>query len=807
MSEDLRYACRVLSRDPGFAIPAVLALALAIAANTSVFTVIKSVLLAPLRMERPDRLAQLYSLRPDGQRYPFNIPNFLDLRERNRAFEDMAAVGGWNVNLTGEANPERLQGVRASANFFRLLGVRAALGRAIEPADGLPTSPNVVVFTWDLWQRRYGGRKDIIGFTVRLNGEPYQVVGVLPPTFIFRGTPTDLIVPLVFETDPFRAVRTSTAFLRVYGRLKPGVTEAQARAELDGVAAQLRAGFPGMNDGIVGVLPVPLQEDLTGASRQMLELLMAAVAAVLLIACANVSGLLAARASARRKDIAIRAALGGSRWRIARGFLAEGLLLSTAAGALGTLLAIWGVPLLLAISPAQLPRSAEVRLDPTVLAVSLAAAVLCGVWLGAFPAMQIRAGRLSEMLGGGRATDSPARSRARAVLVVFEVALSLVLLTAAGLALKSFHRLTALDPGFRAEDLLTMRLALPATRYRSPDTVAVFHDRLRAAIETIPGVTAVGAISVLPLSGPLAAADFTIDGRPPLSAKEQPNANYRMIDSTYFRTMQIPILRGRGFTDQDSAGGRAVAVVSSALARAYWKDADPVGSLIHIRDSPSGARQAEVVGVSGDVREVNLEQPPAITLFVPIGQIPRDLTRFLTNNFFWAVRGHAQAGVADEVRRAISAVDGDVAAAAAPMSEYVEKAIGPRTFTLRILTVFAAAALLLAASGLYALVSCATARRTRELGIRLALGARLASVSGLVVRQAVVLAAAGVALGTAAAWALARYMEAVLFEVGPHDALTVCASGLLMMALAAAASWAPARRAGRIDPVEALRSE
>jgi predicted permease len=809
ITEDLRLAFRALHREPGFTIPTITALALAIGANTAVFTVIKSVLLEPLRMERPQDVMEVYSLRPDGQRFPFNIPNFLDLRERNRVFGDMAAVGGWNANLTGEANPERLLGVRASANFFRVLGVRAALGRTLEPEDGLPGSPKVVVITWDVWRRRYGASNDIIRRTIRLNGEPYVVVGILPSTFLFRTAPTDVIVPLVFETDPFRGIRTSTAFLRAYGRLKPGVTEAQARAGLDAVAAQLRTDFPAANDDMVGIVPVPLEQSLTGASRQMLGLLMGAVGIVLLIACANVSGLLVARAASRRRDLAIRAALGGTRWRIARTFLVEGLLLAAAAGLIGTLLAVWGVPLLLALSPAPLPRAAEVRLDPGVLAAALGVSLLCGLGLGALPALEIRPGRLSEMMrGDGRSsTLSRERSRKRGLLVVLEVALSLVLLTAAGLAFKSFHRLSGVDPGFRAEDVLTMRLALPSTRYRNPEAVGVFHDRLRAAMETIPGVAGVGAISILPLSGPMGSSDFTIDGRPAASAKEKPTAAYRIIDSTYFRTMEIPILRGRGFTEQDNARSRGVAIVSAALARVYWNGVDPVGSRIHIEDNPAGAREAEVVGVSGDVREMALEQPPSLTIFVPIGQTPQDLTRFLTNNFFWTIRGRTHSRTAGEVLRAIAAVDGDVAASEAPMQDYVDRALGPRRFLLRILAVFAVAALLLAGSGLYALVSYATARRTREMGIRLALGAKLVSVSGLVVRQAVLLAAAGVVLGTAAAWALARYMASVLFEVSAHDAAILCGSGILMMALAAAASWVPARRAGRIDPVEALRSE
>jgi putative ABC transport system permease protein len=447
-----------------------------------------------------------------------------------------------------------------------------------------------------------------------------------------------------------------------------------------------------------------------------------------------------------------------------------------------------------------------VRLDSTVLACALGAALVCGLLLGLFPALQVSHRNLSDSLRGDGRASTATRSRAnvRGALVVLEVAFSLVLLTGAGLMLKSFHRLTTMDPGFQSEGLMTMRLALPSTRYRTTETITVFHDKLRARIQAMPGVSDVGATSILPLSGPIASADFTIAGQPPATEKEKPTSQYRMIDTGFFRTMRAPILRGRDFNDADQHG-RDVVIISEALARLYWKDRDPVGTHIRLEDSGATPREAEVVGVSRAMRESALDEPATACVFVPIWQVPPAIARFLANNFFWAVRGNA--AVASRFRQEIAAVDTDVAMAESSMDEYVQKALGRQRFSLRILAAFALAAMLLAGSGLYALIAYSTAQRTREMGIRLAMGAQLRNVAGLVVRQALGLAMAGVVLGTVAAWAAARLIAPLLFEVSPHDALTLSAAGIAMVAVATVASYVPARRAGRVDPVMALRSE
>jgi len=797
----MRHAVRNLAREPRFTVPAILALALAIGATVSVFTVVHSVILEPLQFQRPGELVSVYSMRPDGAQYPFNIPNFLELRESNRVMQDMAAFAGWNANLTGEANPERVPGLRVTGNLFGLLGVQAATGRLLTPDDDLPGRPKTVVLTWQLWMRRYGGAPGIVGQTIRLNGEPHVVVGTLPPSFILRNTSAEFAVPLVAGADPTRELRTSTAFLRVVGRLQAGVTAEGTRSNLNAVAAELRKGHPEANQAMVGIEAVPLLDDLTGGSRPMLLTLLAAVGCVLMIACANISSLAIARVARRRKDAAIRTALGASRARLMRQWLAEGILLAACGGAAGVVLAMWGVPLLLSLSPAELPRAREVHIDALALAVALGLAVLCGLVLGGLPALASSPGGLSERgVAGGR-------SRARAVLVVAEVGLALVLLTGAGAAARSFQRVALRNPGFRAEDVLTFRLSLPAARYRTPQDLARFRDRLYERLAAIPGVTAAGAVSILPLSGPLGAADFTIEGYPPSKASEKPTADYRIIDPTYLAAMRIPILQGRGFTERDNEGNGAVAIVSEQAVKLFWKGRDPIGSRILLEDNSGTARTVQVVGVAGNVHEAGLDKAVSVCVFVPIPQIPRPLARFLTNNFFWAIRAQPGVNIARQSREALQGVDSDVAAAESPMTRYVDTSMAARRFSLRILAAFALAAVLLAGAGLYALVSYTMAARTREIGIRVAMGAHPRQIAAMAVREGATLAGLGAIIGTACAWGLARYAQALLFEVGPHDPAAICGAGGVMIAVAAMASWIPARRAARVDPVQALRGD
>ena len=809
--QDLRFCLRTLRKNASFTLATIFALALGIGANASIFTIVRSVLLRPLAMKNPQELVELWRVRPERDRYPFNVPAFIDVRDRNRSLQDVAAYGSWNANLQGEAEPERLLGVRASANYFQMLGIQAALGRTLVADDDVPGRPKVVVITYGLWQRRFGADPSIVNKPVLLNGEPYTVVGVLPRTFALGYVAAEIAVPLVPDADPWRNVRGSIHFLRLVARLKPGVTRQQAKADLDSIAAQVRREYPVEYAGWIGMKVVPLDEEVVGNTRLMLLVLMGAVGLVLLIACANIASLLIAKASARGKEIAIRSALGGGQWRLVRQFLLEGLVLSATGGLLGTLLATWGVKLLLTLASTDLPRSAEVQVDPAILLLTLAVSLACGILFGLIPAIQALRRDVTEGLrsDGRTSTAGAARGRVRSVLVIGEVALSIVLLVGAGLLLKSFLRLQSIDPGFRSEKLLTLRLALPVTRYKSTEMLTRFHDRLLPRVAALPGVTSVGSTEILPLSGLSASSSFIIVGRPPISDKGKPVAHYRAIDSGYFRTMGIPILRGRDISDADTPKTTSVAIVSEALAKQYWPNENPVGQHVKLDDSAGPARELEVIGVSGDIRAMELDQDPTPIMFIALAQAPQDAVRFIANNLFWVVKTSTEPmSLANTVRREIHAVDGDVAAASTlTMEQYMERSVNARRFSLEILGIFAAAALLLAATGLYALLSHSAAQRTREIGVRVALGAQPSDVLRLIVGQGLSLAALGVVIGGAGALALSSIITAMLFNVAPRDPVTLIGVSVMLLAVAAGASYVPARRALRVDPVTALRSE
>ena len=809
--QDLRFCLRTLRKNVSFTLATIFALALGIGANASIFTIVRSVLLRPLPLKNPRELVELWRTRPERDRYPFNLPTFLDLRDRNRALQDVAAYGSWNANLMGEAEPERLLGVRASANYFEMLGVQAARGRTLAPDDDIPGRPKVVVLTYGLWQRRFGSDPGIVGKPVLLNGEPYTVVGVLPRTFALGYVSAEIAVPLVPDADPWRNKRGSIHFLRLVARLKPGVTGQQAKADLDSVAAQLRREYPVENAGWTGVNVVPLDDELVGGTRLMLLVLMGAVGLVLLIACSNIASLLIAKSAARQKEIAIRSALGGGQWRLARQFLLEGVALSVTGGLVGTLIAIWGVKLLLALASTDLPRSAEVHVDPTILLLTVGVSLVCGILFGLIPAIQaIRRDVTDGLRSDGRtSTAGASRGRVRSVLVIGEVALSIVLLVGAGLLLKSFLRLQSVDPGFRPEGVLTLRLALPVTRYKTTETIMRFHDRLLSRVAAMPGVASVGSTEILPLSGLGANAGFTIAGRPPVLEKDKPVTHYRAIDPGYFRTMGIPILRGRDISEADKANTRSVAVVSATLVKRYWPNQNPVGQHVELGDTSGPPRDLEVVGVSGEIRATELDQGPTPCLFIALAQAPQDAARFIANNLFWVVRTSTEPmSLAKTVRREIHAVDGDVAAASTlTMEQYMQRSVSARRFSLEILGIFAAAALLLAATGLYALLSYTAMQRTREIGVRMALGANSADVVRLILGQGLSLALLGIVIGGAGALALSSIITAMLFDVAPHDPVTLAGVSLMLLAVAAGASYLPARRALRIDPVNALRSE
>jgi putative ABC transport system permease protein len=810
--QDLRYGARMLLKSPGFTLIAVITLALGIGANTAIFSLVNSILLRQLPFRQPERLVRVDSRRLAPGKYSFTLPDFIDYRDQNQSLSGIAAFTSWSANFTDQGEPEQLQGLRISANAFELLGVEAVAGRVLAPGDDTPGQQHVAVLSYGLWRRRFGADPQLVGKKLTLNGASYTVVGVLPPQFFFP-TPlreAELAVPLAPDADPLRGVRTSTNFLRALGRLKPGVTREQAEADLTAVAQRLRQQYPVANRQKLGVTLSPLHEEVVGSFRLMLWVLLGAVGVVLLITCVNLANLTLARATGRRREMAIRAALGATRRRLVQQLATESLLLALFGAGLGLLLAFYGIGLLLALSPETLPRAGEVSIDFRVLGFTLALSLLAGALFGLAPAWQATRVSLNEELkGSGRgASGGERQNRARSLLVVSEIALSVVLLAGAGLLIKSFLRLQAVNPGFEAENALAIRLSLPKAQYSNRAAVTVFYEKLRPRLESLPGVEAVGFVSALPLSGTSFSIPFTIEGRA-TSPDEAQRADYRAVDAGYFRALKIPLIAGREFNGRDAAEAPPVALISQNLARLHWPNGNPLGARLRINDNNQGPRPVEVVGVVGDVKHLSLDGEPAPHIYLPVHQAHEDGVAWLTNTQYWLLRTTVDPlTLSAAARREIQAVDRNAPASnIRTMEQYLAASVAPRRFNLRLLTIFAASALVLAATGLYGVISYGVAQRKRELGIRIALGARPGDVLKLVTGEGMALAIIGVALGLMAALALTRVMEGLLFGVSATDPLTFMVIALLLMFVALLACYIPARRATKVDPLIALKSE
>ena len=802
MLSDLRFALRGLRRQPGFTAVALVALALGIGANTAIFSIVNGVLLRPLPYAEPDRLVQIWrDLRLQGgpaQEWA-SPPVFFEWQAESDVFEKVAAVGGWGPTLTGESDPERLAGAMVSRDYFDVLGVRPVLGRTFTRDEDRPDGPPAVVLSGPLW-RRLGADPDLVGRAIVLNGRPATVVGVLPDGFRPAVVPGAEIFG-ASRLDPASRARNYLV-LRTIGRLKAGVSIDAARARLEALAGRLEANYPDTDKG-ARIALVPLHEQIAGPLRPAIMVLVGAVAFVLLIACANVANLLLARASARGRELAVRAALGAGRWRIARHLLTEAMVLAAGGAVLGVLLASWSVDALVAASPIGTAGFDDLGVDPTVLGYTAVIAAMTGLVFGLAPVLS--AGRARAMLalkdaarggaaGGGR--------RLRAALVVTEIAVSLVLLVGAGLLGRSFVQLLAVDPGYRTDRVLTAPLGAPESRYAERPQVAAFYDRVLERAGALPGVRRAALVSILPLVPGDNDANFSIEGRPePANDFDRPVAWYRMASAGYFDTMGIRIVRGRGFTEEDTVAAPGVVTVNETLAGRYWPGEDPVGRRIRLGGGPD-APPATVVGVVSDVRQRGLDQPPVAEMYLPYRQMP---SRFMT--LVLATEGDPSS-VAAPLRAAIREIDPDLALAGiATMDELRASSVtGPR-FLMGLVGAFALAALVLAAIGIYGVVSYGVAQRTSEIGVRMALGAGRGDVLRLVVGGGLRLALAGVALGVAGALAATRAMATLLFGVTATDPATFVATTVALAGVATAASLVPALRATRIDPIEALRAE
>jgi putative ABC transport system permease protein len=697
-----------------------------------------------------------------------------------------------------------------SAGFFEMLGTAPALGRALRAEDDEAGREKVVVLSHGLWQRRFGSDPGVVDRKLILNGQPYTVVGVLGRDFIFPVRDVELALPLSPDQDPWRHDRESTNFIRAIGRAKAGVTGAQIAEDLGAIHRRLQKEFPESYARKPGVLVKPYQAELTRNVGETLWMLLAAVGLLLAIACANLANLTMVRANARRREVAVRRALGAGRMRLVRQLLVESSLLSLGGAALGILLARWAVPALVALSPATMPRAREVDVNLPVLLFTLGAAALTALAFGLVPALRATRGDpgrdlQSEGRGGAGTAEG---GRVRGLIVAAQVAVMVVLLTGTGLLLKSFYAVTRVEPGFDA-GVLTVRLSLPRTSYGDIEKVGRFYDQVEARVMRLPGVIATAAVNHVPLNGALASADYKVADRPPLRDDQLPTAQYRMVTPAYFRTMGIPLVAGRAFADQDRSGGAPVAIVSQSLARQSFPGRDPVGEHLLVQDTPSGFRSLEVVGVVGDLRHASLEGEAEPHLFVPYHQTHPALLVWLTQNQYLAVRTSGPPlALADAVRRELRAVDPDVAPAdVRSTAQYLGRAAEARRFSLVLLALFALVGLALAAVGIYGVVSYSVSERTREVGVRLALGAAQRDILGLVLREGLRHAGAGIAVGMAAAFVATRALSSLLFGVKPTDPFTYAGVVAVLGVVAVAASLLPASQAARSSPLEALRHE
>ncbi|MGZ3478902.1 MAG: ABC transporter permease [Myxococcaceae bacterium] len=805
--QDLKAAARSLRARKGFVALAVGTLALALGANSSVFGVIHAVLLEQLPYRDPERLAILWNVKADGENEVLSVANFEDYQAGARALDRIAAWFEQGVNLTGEGEPERLFAARVSPGFFEVLGARPALGRTLGSADHDGGGAHVAILGDTLWRSRFGGDPTVIGRTLRLGDDSYEVVGVMAPGFFFPGARADLALPLDLTTEPRRA-RRDDGFLRVVARLASGVTRAQGERQMSEIARELRTRYPETNSRQMAVSLPPLADELVGAFRSQLRLLQAAVGLVVLIACLNLAMLLLASSSGRSREMAVKSALGASRGRLARQLFFESLALAAGGGLLGALVGVLGTRALVALSPAQVPRLGGAHFGMTSLAFTLAVAALTAIVFGLGPALSVSSSSPQRALGDGRSSAAPSAVGARRVLVAIEVALSLTLLTVAGLMVISFARLLRVDPGFRPGGALSLRVTLPASRYAERERLERFQAELRARLLALPGVREAGSVQLLPLSGGLARVDFTVEGSPPGREEDVPSVDYRMVSPGYLRAAGIPLLAGRELSENDRSAAPPVALVNHRLAERFFPGRSAVGRRLMVGDGGASPRPVEIVGVVGDVRDAGLDSEPGLTLYIPLPQVPQGVMVY-ARNMFWVIRTSGDPQLSKRpVLAALHALDGLLPATAVQtLDEALSRSVAPRRFNLLLVDLFAVAALLLSALGVYSVSTQTVALRRRELAIRVALGAAPRGLLRLVIGGAMRPVLLGLLLGLGFALVAGRSVSGLLYRVKPTDPAVLLGAAAVLGLAALLAVWIPARRAARADPLGALSPE
>ncbi len=810
--QDLKYSARVLLKTPGFATAAMLVLALGIGANSAIFSLVHAVLLQPLPFPDSSRLARIWHVPPPKSfpgmtEFSVSAANYLDWQKQNHVFESMAIYCWRGFNLTGTDHPEQLDASAVSSDFFSVLEVRPLLGRLFTADEDQPGHGNVVLLSYRFWQSHFGSNPDIVGHNIHLDGQAYLVAGVMPqhmrwPEYAQMWTP-------MAWTDQERAVRGEHHY-QVIGRLQPGVNFEQAQAEMSTISNRLAEQYPEDDKGW-GAVVRPLHDDLVADVRLALEVLLGAVAFVLLIACANVANLVLAKTFARRKEVAIRGALGASRQQIVSQVLSETVLLASAGGVLGLVLAHFGLRLITAFIADRLPRSEGIALDGTVVVFTLVVSLLTGISAGLLPALRLARADLNEALkqGLGRTDTDSSGDRARSVLVVSEFALSLILLIGAGLMIRSLWQLRAVDPGFDPHQTLTMEISVPADKFPTPAQQISFFERVLRSVRALPGVESASVIDNLPLNGDGSHQPIAIEGRPAVPMSEQPEVDVRLISTDYLHTLRIPVLRGRDFNDADVAGRPAVVLISQSMARRFWPHDDPIGQHLTLTFFPDAARQ--IVGIVGDTKLDALnETRDTATLYFPLDQVSVPSTggwRSFDMSLVARIQGNPS-GAVSPITHAIHQIDPDAPLLdVESMQDVISNSLSSERFNMLLLGSFAGVALLLAAVGIYSVLSYGVRRRVREIGIRMALGASLRDIVRMVLADGMRPALVGVGFGFIGALALGRVLSSLIFGVTATDLFTFVAVSLLLTAVALVAGIVPAFRAARVEPLRTLREE
>ncbi|MCI0489238.1 MAG: ABC transporter permease [Blastocatellia bacterium] len=801
--QDLRYAFKMLKKNPGFTLVAVLTLALGIGINTAMFSIVNGVLLRPLPYSNPDHLVEISAWWKDFGQGSISQPEYFDLLDRSQSFESLGLYRHWSVNLTeGTGEPERLLGIRITPSVMEALKVPPLLGRGFSPQDGEPGSERVVLLSHGLWQRRFGGDPNIAGRTLLLGGENFRVSGVMPRGFGFPDEAAQLWA--AYKLDRANLSQRGNHSNLIIARLKPGVSRDQARAELDIISRDLRKEFPGnYPEGSEFRFHTESYSDtITGEVRPAMLILMGAVGFVLLIACANVANLLLARVTGREKEIAIRAALGAGTLRIVRQLLTESLALSALGGAAALALAWLAFRLLLALQPGDLPRIDEIQLDATVLSFNALLALATGVTFGLLPALKVaRVDLQTNLKAGGRTSGGLSRHRTRSLLVVTEVALATVLLISAGLLLRSFQKILAVDPGFKSENILTTQISLDEARYPEREQRVQFYRGLIEELNAQPEIASTGGVSLLPMSGSTSDQSLEAEGFSESRSGQTDFIQYRLATPDYFKTLGIPVLQGRAFTDEDRRGNQNVAIISESLAQKFWGDSDPIGR--RIRSGGPADSWFTVVGIVGEIHHSGMAADKPPIWYRPYYQANPWLTMSIV------VRTHADPiSALDRMRAAVRRLDPQQPIySTSSMKEMISKSLAQERFNALLLSTFAMLALGLAAIGIYGVISYSVSERTQEIGIRMALGASRQNILKMVIGQGLLLTIIGLGIGLAAALTLTRYIESLLFGVSATDPLTLAAISILLAATSLLACYVPARRATRVDPMIALRYE